>query len=1378
MDLAASFTRTATDQPVGLADLASNVAVVGVLILTAVALVLYPIWALNWVAQPQLAALVGHTQVIDVLDLIFSTPWDGTESGFDVILAVDGAPLSADPAIARAELREWVGARKPGDEVQITVRRQVDSRSAVNNPPAGYKCELAAGVDVFPTDAICTVAVRVDYFPLIAFFNWFVVPYLVGLGLFVWGGVVFWMRRRKMIARLFAVLCAAMALALAGLLDYFTTYNLIVVWMLVVPLAGGVAGVFALTFPFDLQLTRRWPLMRWMPLAVALVVAAVGEAAVLDTSDRRAYYRGLVLVIAFVGLGFLALMAVSLRRRMRTSSLMEHNQYGIVLIGSFLTVSPLLVTTIGLLSEWFLGAPPFYISIAAVMPFLPALSVCMGVAILWQRPFDTDRVISRGTTYTILAVALVVGYALLTTGLSLTLGAAFRADNPVLIALVVTAVAFALLPFRRRLETMIDSIYYRRRYTYQQHLEMFGRELAKVVNLDTVVNHIKQTVADALAPSHLYVFMLGPGTNHFIAHGNPRPESDVRFDADGGVVRVLNEHYKVLHLFSGQPLPPELITDSARLRVLGAEILAGLRNQGRVSGFIALGPRRSGEPYIFEDMRFLEELAEQAALGVERAQVITDLERRVAELNVLSRVSQAVNFTVEFGDLLELVYAQTSKVLDTSNFFIALHDPSAAELYYAFYLQNDERLLEREGERWRMGRGLLSEVVRTGQPIRTDDYLSECAKRDVRPREHGFRAWMGVPLNAGATTMGAMAVASTMPGFTYTDDQLKVFWAIADTAATAIDKSRLFTETERRARQLAALNQISTRLAQVLDVDELLTLIMDSAVDILQTESGSLLLVDEDTGGLEFRVATGKVGSLLVGTKLPRGTGVVGTVAERGESIIVNDVRHDPRWFAGVDRETDFRTEALMAVPLTVHNRVIGVLEVVNKRDGSIFTEEDVQLLTTFAAQASIAIENTRLYQQTNEALASRVEELKMLARIDRELNVGLEVNRIVELTLDWAMRISNANAGAVASVDRERGLQVLLHYGYGLEADDLLSVPLPVDRGIFGRVIRTGRAELVHKVNLDPDYMPISLNTKAQMAVPLRSGGEVVGVIILDSYSDSIFTEADLEFVVRVAEHASPALANARLYAFLKDANEAKSEFVSFVSHELKTPMTSIKGYTDLLLQGAVGEVSQTQAQFLSTIRSNIERMATLVSDLADITRIEAGQLRLEKSPIEVRAVIEDTLRGVQNLIEGKNQNLQVRLPDDLPLVQGDQARLVQVMTNLLSNAHKYTPEGGTITVNAEVSANIWDPDGPSTVMHLWVRDTGIGMSEDDLTSLFQKFFRSDQAKQVPGTGLGLSITKNLVELHGGAIWAESTLGVGSTFHFTLPLAEDKVSV
>src|SRR5262245_6813972 len=239
--------------------------------------------------------------------------------------------------------------------------------------------------------------------------------------------------------------------------------------------------------------------------------------------------------------------------------------------------------------------------------------------------------------------------------------------------------------------------------------------------------------------------------------------------------------------------------------------------------------------------------------------------------------------------------------------------------------------------------------------------------------------------------------------------------------------------------------------------------------------------------------------------------------------------------------------------------------------------------------------------------------------------------------------------------------------------------------------------------------------------------------------------------------------------------ANLAKSEFVAFVAHELKNPMTSIKGYAELLASGAVGQVNEIQANFLSTIRANVERLSTLVSDLNDSAKIDASRLRLDYKPVQIPNVLDEVTSAARRLAESKGQTLELHLPVELPLAWADQYRLGQILTNLVSNAHKYTPEGGAILMGAEVTANAWDLGGAAQVIHFWVQDNGIGINIEDQAKIFQKYFRSDDpmVRETPGSGLGLFLAKSLVEMMGGRIWFESELQQGTTFHFTVPVAE-----
>ncbi|HOU11953.1 MAG TPA: HAMP domain-containing sensor histidine kinase [Anaerolineae bacterium] len=237
---------------------------------------------------------------------------------------------------------------------------------------------------------------------------------------------------------------------------------------------------------------------------------------------------------------------------------------------------------------------------------------------------------------------------------------------------------------------------------------------------------------------------------------------------------------------------------------------------------------------------------------------------------------------------------------------------------------------------------------------------------------------------------------------------------------------------------------------------------------------------------------------------------------------------------------------------------------------------------------------------------------------------------------------------------------------------------------------------------------------------------------------------------------------------AALAAAQHARQQFVSLVTHELRVPMTSIKGYTDLLLKGIVGPVSDAQKNFLQTIRANVERMSRMVADLSDINKLEAGAVKFAPSAVALNEALDEALRGLTTAIAEKRQTLARDIPDTLPALWCDRARLVQVLANLLSNAHLYTPEGGVITVAAE------DTSGATAGVQIAVRDTGVGILPEEQEHIFEAFFRAsdEETRQIPGNGLALRLSKLLIEQQNGRIWFASERGRGTTFHIQLPIA------
>ena len=1332
--------------------------------------------AVQWRSQPFLGAMLTRTLTVDGSVAVGSEQWVGLSSGLrrdDHIIGINDVLFPADYDRALEAYDAMIQTFKPGDTVRIVFERLPNS-GAVS----------ASGNEVcLPRDTgimRCSVNITLATFPITDFLAFFLVPFVSGIITLAIAIIVLFLRPYKSSAQMVVGVCLTVAIFMLGIFDINSTHRLTPFWLLATILIGALLVATAIVFPVKLPIVYRRPGIHYLPAGVGVLISVIVlQSYFSPTSPQQA--TSVLWFAPFTAiLGMFILVVALLRRRETASAIFIRDQANTVLIGVMLSLVVAVIWVLNIGLRAFTGFEPFPINTSAATPFLILPPLSMAYAVLQYRTLDTDRIISQAITYTVMLFGLLIGYFLLVFSATLIAREAVGAANPVLLALLIFGMAVLFVPVRTRLQARIDRIYYRKRINYQNQIEDFGQRMSSLIEFSDVLSTYRAEINNTLLPQQIFIFLPDRQSGDYVA-----PETDVRFAPDSPLIEQLTRGESMLYLEPGQPWIAGAVAERSRIMILKATVIAGMRGSNRLIGLVCIAPPRSmSGRYTFEEIRFIQTLTTQISVAVERSQVVESLEHRVRELDVLSQVSQAVNFTVDLDDLLELIYAQANRLIDAPHFYITLRDPATNELYHAFFLEDGERYLEKENRRWALGNDLFSEVIRTGQPVVVEDYKQTLAERNASIifEDAELRSWMGVPMNAGSRTIGVLAAGTTQVGRVYRNDQRKIFMDIGALAATSLDKARLFAETNVRARQLAALNDITQQIvAAELDLEKLLQLITASATDILDAEAGSLLLtVDDGSEDLEFRVAVGGSGQDLIGSRLPAGRGLVGQVASSGQLVIVNDVSSDPRW-GGELSKGQFQTSTVLAVPLITQNKVIGVLEVLNKKGGAIFNRDDADLLTTFGGQAAVAIENARLFQMTDLQLSERVSELETLERIDVELNRSLDLLKVAQISLHWAMENSSATAGLLGVVigDPPR-LDVIYKLGYKDE-----DVPpgtegslWPLDRGIVSRVLRTKQAELVPDVRIDPNYVPSLNSALSQITLPMLSGGTVNAILILETDREPRMRLADMPFLQRLSEHASIAIANAQLYAELTRANQSKSEFVSFVAHELKNPLTSIKGYSDVLLTGAVGAMSDQQKSFLGTIRFNAERMNTLVSDLNDVTKLQTDNMRMEFSAVNFRTALTETLRPLQKQIEDKGQTLELEMPDQLPLIQADQNRLIQVLTNLVSNAHKYTPPDGLIRVVARVNNTPRDTKGRvlEPVLHVSVVDTGIGMSDEDLVKLFTPYFRSDNplTREQPGTGLGLTITRGIIQRHGGNIWVESEIGKGTIFHFTVPLTAE----
>jgi len=1309
----------------------------GIVFLYQVMAAVVVVWALilaaGWVREPFLGSFYEHT-------LVFSDP--GSETGAwefnkvvssgDRLVAINGEQVNTGKDV-RKVLANFV----PGENVTVTVEFK-----------DGNTRELSILLQNFPEDGISVYLVL----PSILSF--------IFLVLSIW---TFGLRRNEPAGRAFTLFSSSFSIVTGTIFNLWSSHEFTLIWTIACAVAGGSTIALALSFPSSPRTIINRPYLRWVGFVVSFVLVVMAAPYLFNTEYPVEYISKWQNIYFFDAFAILSLIGFNFYYALYSQSPVVKSQARGTLIGAFFAFI--------LLTGYLIFGNLFSIPFSPWL-FLPVVifPMVMGYNIMRFRFLRTDDLARQGAMYSLLTVVVTLGYAIVSAGAGFLFGNALPENY--LAGLFILVLALVLEPLRTRLQNLADVLFFRGSRVVAEQLEDFSHRLTTALDLNAISSLLRDQIASTLAPDQIHIFTYDSLNDFFVASPGDgrRSTTDIRFTSTSPLVAYFKQEHLPLYLDNITDLPDVLKSEQSRIALLGARLFIVFPGKDKPNGWLALGPRLTNQPYTPSDLRFLENICDQSSVAIERVQTVAHLERRIQEMNALTRVSQGVNVTLTFDDVLELIYAQTAQIVPTSHFHITLYDKDSDYYYYGFCLENNERIHERENQPFAANVGLSPDVIRKSRPVITQDYIRECQARNHTPTIENIFAWIGVPLNAGAESIGALSVGSRDGSTIYTRAQVDLLQAIADQTAGAIVKARLLKETQERAHQLTTLNEITRQLTSTLELNPLLQNILENAVGILNCEAGSLLLVDDQTDELVFRVTVGPVASNLIGKRLARGTGIVGRAVETRKPVIENEEQTSNR-FNGVDQQTGFVSRSLLAVPLQAKDRVIGVVEVINRRDGLPFVQNDQTLLTAFAGQAAVAIENARLYTLTDQELASRVEELSVMQRIDRELNASLEMDRAMRITLDWALRQSGAEAGLIGILE-ETQLRVMSQQGLDEQMESWPDQVMKIELPSMKAAVETGLPQNV-EVAVEASKNKLLLASQTQMVIPIRRETTVIGLLYLESTSGS---QVDIDFLTRLTDHAAIAISNAQLYSEVQRANLAKSDFVSFVAHELKNPMTSIKGYTELLASGAVGQITEMQTNFLGTIKSNVERMSTLVSDLNDNSKIEAGRLRLEFKATQAADLVDEVIRTFKRQLEDKKQTLELSIPPKLPAMWSDRIRVGQVLTNLVSNAFKYTPEGGAIQVGVEESPNHWDPDGAPRVIHLWVKDSGIGMTPEDQQKIFQKFFRSDdpKAREVPGTGLGLNITKSLVEMQGGKIWFESQYRHGTSFHFTVPVAEE----
>ncbi|MDX1663848.1 MAG: GAF domain-containing protein [Candidatus Promineifilaceae bacterium] len=768
-------------------------------------------------------------------------------------------------------------------------------------------------------------------------------------------------------------------------------------------------------------------------------------------------------------------------------------------------------------------------------------------------------------------------------------------------------------------------------------------------------------------------------------------------------------------------------------------------HQARLVGLLAMDEPVDGRRPSERKLQTSDLYAQFAISVVEHYRLFGEMERRSQELQTLFEASQALARALDQEGVLRAMGEHMLDAVDADGYAIYTLSRDREE---SFILDNISEQPELEGlipaarlERERME--LATEVLQSGEiASRLLRRKPEEPRTAVATGAANTHTMIMMPLTLGGEIFGIVELLKVGQQEALAEEKRKLLGAILNQSSTALETAHLIEElddrVEKRTEALAAeservkiLLRIATELTTSLERARVLNLGLQLVNDVVNAERGIIMLLDEAGEELVTHAATGldtPISRDGLRSGLRRSDGLAGWVIENRKAVVVADAGAHEAW----SREEAKAYRSVLAVPLLASDSVIGVM-ILSDRQPALFTQEQLSLVEAAATQIASAIQNASLYDLTRQ----QAQKLGAMAR-DAQIEVA-KIQSILE---------SIADGVVVAEAD---GTIVMAN----MPSAHILNLPR---EQLIGRSV----GELMGLYGETGDVWVQTIDAWAEEADELER-------------RVSLKSQMELEDKT-VLVHAAPVFANEIYFGTISifrditkevEADRMKSDFVSTVSHELRTPMTSIKGYADLMLLGAAGKLNPPQQRYLDVIKKNAERLKTLVDDLLDISRIETGKTQLKLQPVDIAQLIDDVVRQhVRGRLQEEEQGIEVatEVAPSLPLANADPDQVTRILTNLVDNAMNYTPAGGQVTLRARALGEM---------IQISVRDTGIGISEEDQKQIFERFYRveDDRTKDIPGTGLGLSIVRSLVEMHGGELTLSSTPGEGSTFAFTLPL-------
>ena len=883
-------------------------------------------------------------------------------------------------------------------------------------------------------------------------------------------------------------------------------------------------------------------------------------------------------------------------------------------------------------------------------------------------------------------------------------------------------------------------------------------------------------------------------------HGPGRDEIDKTFPAPiddqtaAGVVVIRSE---VLHLPDadvGTQVPPATRRHCQAMGIKAA-VVAPMLWEGKCLGSIFVGRDYAG-PFSDKEIALLKTFADQAAIAIENVRLFNEtkeaLEQQTATSEILGVISQS---PTDVQPVFNTITQAAQRLCDATSANLFTFDGELIHLVaHARPTSDPSDAVDLIGLRTNFprppGRDLAApRAVLTCSVVSIPDVLADAEYKfkDVAVAG-GFRSVLAVPLIRDGAPIGAIVVGRPEPG-QFPDKQLALLQTFADQAVIAIENVRLFTALEARNRDLTETLEQQTATSDILrvisqsqtDVQPVFDTIVAATMKLCRSGSANVFTFDGELIHLAAVVNLNPEYPAAIAKVFPRPPGrdtAVGRAVLSRNVVIIPDVLED--------REYAIRAEtlsggyrSLLAVPLIREENPIGAI-VVEGREPGPFPDNQVALLKTFADQAVIAIENVRLFkvlEARTDALTRSVGQLTALGEVGQAVSSTLELETVLKTIVSRAVQLTGLDAGSIYEYD-ERAEEFRLQAAENMPQDvteNIRTAPTRKGDGALGRTAITLEPTQVPDI-LDDSYQSarkellIRAGYRALLAVPLLREDHLLGGLVVHRKTPGTFAPEIVELLKTFATQSALAIQNARLFREIAEkgrqleaASRHKSDFLASMSHELRTPLNAILGFNEMILGEIYGEVPASMKVPLEDIQTSGKHLLRLINNVLDLAKIEAGRMELALADYSVHDTVESVRATLRPLAVDKGLEFVATVPDDIPLAYGDSGRITQCLMNLAGNSLKFT-KAGKVEISVETRGDL---------LVYKVADTGIGISPDKLETVFAEFKQTEAtiANEYGGTGLGLSISRKFVEMHGGRIWVESELGMGSTFICEIPL-------